>query len=152
VAEAAVLCRAPMRATAFACAVLLVACGGGSDKPTPDAGVTVTTDNCTYQDLPLTAHAGGTVTAAPLTAGAADNVLGGPVGTGVGGYPGPAGFLGSAGVVDARKIKISGTFNPSIGVEAAPRVKAVALTAGPETILWLKADMVFVYDGMVYDL
>ncbi|MDB4958862.1 MAG: Alkaline ceramidase domain protein [Myxococcales bacterium] len=138
-----------MRALRFGFAFVLVACGGGN-QTTPDGGVS--TDNCTYQPLTPTAHAGGTVTAAALQAGAADNVLDIPVGTALGGYTARAGFLGSAGVVDARKVKISGTFNPSIGVEAAPRVKAIALTAGPETVVFLKVDMIFVYEGMLYDL
>jgi neutral ceramidase len=122
---------------------------GGDDGPKHGG---VTTELCSYAPLLPTANAGGTVTAQPLMAGAADRVLDVPVGTALGGYTARAGFLGAAGVVDTRKIAISGTFNPSIGVEAAPRVKAVALTAGDETVVLLKADMIFVYEGMVYDL
>jgi neutral ceramidase len=104
--------------------------------------------------MPLvpTGHAGGTVAAAPLQAGAADRVLNIPVGTALGGYTGRAGFISSAGSVDARKVPMSGTFNPSIGITAAPRVKALALTAGDETVVILKVDMIFAYDGLVYDL
>src|SRR5690606_16549158 len=72
--------------------------------------------------------------------------------TALGGYTSRAGFLGSAGVVDAREVAISGSFNPSIGVTTAPRVKAVALTAGEETVILLKMDAIFVYEGMVFDL
>ena len=110
-----------------------------SSRPT-----SVTTFRCTP-----TAHAGGTVTAAPLQAGAAETILDIPVGTALGGYTARAGFLGSAGVVDTRKIPISGTFNPSIGVESAPRVKALALTAGDETVVILKVDLIYIYEGMV---
>jgi neutral ceramidase len=85
-------------------------------------------------------------------AGAADRVLHIPVGTALGGYTGRAGFLSSAGNVDARKIALPGKFNPSIGVTTAPRVKALALTAGSETVILLKADMIFAYEGMVFDL
>ena len=93
--------------------------------------------------MPLapTANAGGTVTPGQLQAGAADRILDIPVGTALGGYTARAGFLGSAGVVDTRKVEIAGTFNPSIGVDAAPRVKAVALTAGGETVVIIKADV-----------
>ncbi len=130
---------------------LCVAAACGSDsKKTPDAGVT--TENCTYQPVDPTAHAGGTVAAAPLSAGAAEHILDVPVGTALGGYTARAGFLGSAGVVDARKVKLSGTFNPSIGVITAPRVKAVALTAGDETVLLIKVDFCWVYEGMLWDL
>jgi hypothetical protein len=128
----------------------LIAACGGDHHPTPDAGVS--TDNCSYVPVVPTARAGATVASAPLMAGAADRVLDVPVGTALGGYTARAGFLGTAGVVDSRKVAITSTFNPSIGVEAAPRVKAVALTAGDETVVILKADMIFVYEGMLYDL
>src|SRR5262249_31893597 len=140
---------APMRmrgyAILFACA--LAACG---DDAPPSTGVT--TELCSYEPVPVTAGAGGSVSSAPLKAGAAEHVLDVPVGTALGGYTSPAGFLGSAGVVDARKVKISGSFNPSIGVTTAPRVKAVALTAGSETVVIVKMDAIFVYEGMLYDL
>ncbi len=117
----------------------------------PDAGV-VTTAHCVYEPLTPTARAGGDVTAGPLMAGAADRKLDIPVGTALGGYTGRAGFLSSAGSVDARKVKTSGTFNPSIGVIVAPRVKALALTAGGETVVLLKVDAIFAYEGMLFDL
>ena len=129
----------------FICALL--ACG---DDAPPQTGISL--ERCTYEPATPTAGAGGTVTAGPLQAGAADRVLNIPVGTALGGYTARAGFLGSAGVVDARKVKISGSFNPSIGIETAPRVKAVALSAGGETVIILHFDAIFVYEGMLYDL
>ena len=131
--------------------LIAAACGHDAPPPSPDAGV-VTTDKCDYVPLNPTARAGGTVTAAQLQAGAAETIFDIPVGTALGGYTARAGFLGAAGVVDTRKIKISGTFNPSIGVTAAPRVKALALTAGDETVVILKSDLIYIYEGMVYDL
>ena len=128
---------------------VLAGCGDDSSTP-PDSGVT--TERCSYEPVTPTAHAGGTVIAAPLMAGAAEHILEIPVGTALGGYTGRAGFLSSAGSVDTRKVKISGTFNPSIGVEAAPRVKALALTAGVETVVIVKLDAIFVYEGMLFDL
>jgi neutral ceramidase len=138
---------APMRASALLLVCALVACGDDDSNP---GGVT--TAHCAYEPVPTTARAGGMVASAALQAGAADRVLDIPVGTALGGYTSRAGFLGSAGVVDARKVKISGAFNPSIGVASAPRVKAVALTAGDETVLVLKADVIFIYEGMLFDL
>lgn len=142
---------AGMRAPGLALISLFVlACGGGGgDDTTPDQ---VTTEHCNYVPLVPTANAGGTVTAGALTAGAAERVLHIPVGTALGGYTGRAGFLSSAGTVDARKVAQSGTFNPSIGVTDAPRVKALALTAGGETVVILKGDMIFAYEGMLFDI
>lgn len=132
-------------------ASLLVVCACGDDGPAPpDSGVT--TERCIYEPLQPTANAGGTVTAGPLMAGAAERILDIPVGTALGGYTGRAGFLSSAGSVDARKVATSGTFNPSIGVEAAPRAKALALTAGGETVVIVKLDAIFAYEGMLFDL
>lgn len=130
---------------------LLVLCACGDDETQPPSSA-VSTELCTYQPLPATARAGGMVTPGPLMAGAAENVLDVPVGTALGGYTGRAGFISSAGSVDTRKVKTSGTFNPSIGVESAPRVKALALTAGGETVVILKLDAIFAYEGMLFDL
>src|SRR5262245_7149060 len=139
-----------MRTRGFAIIAVfaLAACGDDAQPPQTD----ISLERCTLEPVKSTAGAGGTVTAGPLQAGAADRVLHIPVGTALGGYTARAGFLGSAGVVDARKVKISGSFNPSIGIEAAPRVKAVALTAGDETVIILHFDAIFVYEGMVFDL
>ncbi len=140
-----------MRGNAGLIIVALAVVGCGDDGPKPPAS-SVSTELCNYQPVPPTARAGGTVTAGPLMAGAAEEVLDIPVGTALGGYTGRAGFLSSAGSVDARRIAIPGTFNPSIGIESAPRVKALALTAGGETVVIIKLDAIFVYEGMLFDL
>ncbi|MCA9675104.1 MAG: neutral/alkaline non-lysosomal ceramidase N-terminal domain-containing protein [Myxococcales bacterium] len=130
----------------------LAACGDDGGAP-PDADPTaVTTAHCEYVPVAATAGSGGTVTAGALEAGAADVVLRVPVGTALGGYTSRAGAAGNAGVVDERDPRISDGFNASIGVESAPRVKALALTAGGETVIILKLDAIFVYEEMVYDL
>ncbi|MBA3540762.1 MAG: hypothetical protein H0T79_14215, partial [Deltaproteobacteria bacterium] len=139
-----------MRAHGLIVVAFLV--GGACGDDGPPASTAVTTERCEYQPLVATARAGGTVAAADLRAGAAERVLDVPVGTALGGYTSRAGFLGASGVVDARHVKISGQFNPSVGVTAAPRVKAIALTAGDETVVVVKADMIFTYEGMVFDL
>ena len=131
--------------------ILLVFCACGDDGPKPPDSA-VSTELCTYVPVAATAHAGGMVTAAPLMAGAAENVLDVPVGTALGGYTGRAGFLSSAGSVDTRKVKTSGTFNPSIGIESAPRVKALALSSGGETVVIIKLDAIFAYESMLFDL
>lgn len=141
---------------ALAVVLLLVACGD-DHHALPDAGVdalttNVTTDKCTYVPMVPTANATGAVTEGTLTAGAAERILDVPVGTAMGGYTSRAGFLSTAGTVDGRKVKISGTFNPSIGITAAPRAKALALKAGGEEVVIVKLDAIFVYEGMLYDL
>jgi neutral ceramidase len=127
----------------------LANCGDNSPAPpTTD----ITTEHCNYVPMVATANSGGTVQSGPLTAGAAERVLDVPVGTALGGYTARAGFIGAAGNVDTRKIPLSGSFNPSIGVRNAPRVKALALTAGGETVVIIKVDMIFTYEGMLFDV
>ncbi len=133
---------------AFACAIACaVACG--DDAPSGDD---VTLDHCAYEPMVATGGAGGTVTAGPLEAGAAEAVIDVPVSTALGAYTARAGFLGNAGKVDLRESDLPGSFNPSIGVESAPRAKALALSAGGETVIIVKLDLGLAYEGLVFDV
>lgn len=137
------------------CLALLVsvlACGGDDDAGGVDASPPVTLDHCEYEPVPPTTGAGGSVAEATLQAGAAEAVIDVPVGTALGAFTARAGFLGSAGTVDSRKVAISGGFNASIGVELAPRIKVLALGAGDETVVIVKLDLGLVYEGMLFDL
>ena len=129
-------------------ATLLLACGDdGTTVIPPDL-----TAHCDYQAMGSNADVGTVVTVAPLTAGAAEIAMDVPVGTALGGYTARAGFLGNAGVVDGREVPISGGFHPSVGIETRPMAKAVVLKAGVESIVWIKLDAIFVYEGLVFDL
>jgi neutral ceramidase len=144
-----------LRHSLFAC-LLLVSIGCGDDGGTggdPDAGTgEVTTEHCDYTAVAPTAGAGGTVSAGALEAGAAEAVLDMPVGTALGSYTARAGFLGMAAKVDLRTIPMSGSFNPSIGIETRPKVKALALTAGGETVVIVKVDIGFSYEELTFEL
>jgi neutral ceramidase len=142
---------APVRRLSCLLLGLAAACGGGDAPSTPDAAP-VTTDHCSYAPVPSTAGAGGTVTAGALEAGAGEVVLGVPVGTALGGYTGRGRATGNASQVDARDPRISEGFNPSVGIETAPRAKALALTAGGETVVIIKVDSIFIYEGLLFDL
>ena len=135
-------------------AVAVAACGGDDDDGgDADAGYPeVTLDHCEFAPLPATGGAGGTVQAGPLMAGAAEAPLDVPVSTALGSYTSRAGFLGTAGKVDLRQTEINGSFNPSIGVETRSMVKALALSAGGETLLIIKVDLEFPYEGHTYEL
>ncbi len=135
------------RAILVGAALAVLGCGGDDDDTAQ-----VTTEHCEYRALTATAEAGGTVTAGPLQAGAAEAVLDIPVGSALGGYTARVGFLGEAGKVDNRKVAISGAFDPSIGVESAPKVKALALSAGGENVVLIKIDSIYPFEGMVFDL
>ena len=129
-------------------ATVLVACGGDDGTPLPPD----LTKHCDYDAVAPNADVGTIVTVAPLQAGAAETPIDVPVGTALGGYTARAGFLGSAGVVDNRDTLISGGFHASVGVETRPMAKALALKAGVETVIWIKLDAIFVYEGMLFDL
>ena len=136
----------------MAAALILVGCGA-DDAADADAGYPqVTTSHCEYAPVPPTAGAGGTVTAGALEAGAAEVPLEVPVSTALGSYTARANFLGGAGKVDQRQTEINGKFNASIGIETRPMVKALALSAGGETVVILKVDLGFSYEGYTFEL
>lgn len=139
-----------MRRAAAVLALVCAGCGDNSDRDDGDSGVTL--EHCSFEPVPATAGAGGAVASGPLMAGAAEAVLDVPVSTALGAYTARAGFLGTAGNVDLREQEISGSFNNSIGVESAPRVKVVALAAGGETVVLVKLDLGLVYEGMLFDV
>lgn len=136
----------------------LAACHSDEMPPAGDAGVDfgppvpATTDHCAFEALPATAHAGGTVTSGAISAGTADLVLDLPVGTTQGGFSSRALGAGSSGKVDARYNEIAGAFVSSVGVETFQHVKALALTAGDETIVIIKVDLTLAYDGILFDV
>jgi len=142
----------------------VLACGGGgddsgggtgqSDASSPDAASPppASVAHCEFVPLPPTAGAGGVVEAGPLSAGAAEARLVLPISVALGGYTARAGIAGDAGRVDARVAELSGEFNPSIGVESAPRVKALALTTPGDTVVLVKADIIFSDDTLTADL
>src|SRR5688500_16371670 len=151
-----------MRAASFlaACLALAGACGD-DDGPDldPDGGLAgpdgggpgaVTTEHCTYAPLPATAGAGGSVSRGALSAGAAEDVFHVPVGTALGAYTARAQFLGSSDRVDLRIVDLSGSFNPSVGIESQIRIKALALSAGGETVVIIKADLGYPYEGQTF--
>ncbi len=127
-----------------------------------DAGppIVANTDHCTYLPMPATARAGGTVTRGPLTAGVAEGFLAGPVSATLGAYTARAENIGGQGFFDARREPVAGAFATSVGVEARPRVRALALSTGEgtpetdddETILLIKADLGVGYQGLVHEV
>ncbi len=110
----------------------------------------VPTTNCVYDPVPATARAGGTVTAGDVTAGAAEAPLDLPVGTALGAYSGRADFMGGESRVDERVVEQSAAFRPSVGVETVQRVRAIAITAGEETVVIVKADLALADDGITF--
>lgn len=144
---------------ALAAISLLAACSGPA--PEPDAGVDAgplipsSIAHCTYEDIPPTAGAGGTVASGALMAGVAEAMLDAPLGASLGAYTGRAEAFGRGGFLDdeyERHTYLAGTFAPSLGVETIPRIGALALSAGGETVIILKVDLALAYQGFVYDV
>ena len=133
--------------------------GGRDDGSTmdagPDAGPPVepaSTDHCDYTPLAPTARAGETVAEGALEAGAAERVLGMSVGSALGAYTARADFMGTVRAVDRRYMELAGAFKPSVGIETLPRVRALALRAGGETVVIVKADLALADDFITYEL
>lgn len=118
--------------------------GGRPDAGRPDAPVT--TDHCNYEALPETGNAGGTVTDAPLSAGAAEDFIHIPLGVTLGAYASRVPIGGNEGFIDERRTELAREFAPSVGIETWPRVRAVVLSTGTapdyeETMVIVKADL-----------
>lgn len=141
---------------ALSTVALLAACGDDDASPPdggpPDTGpvTPATTEHCEYAPAFPTARAGGTVTAAAFAAGAAEALLDLPVGSALGAYGARAGFLGDSDPVDARFSEMSESFNPSVGIETIPKVRAVALRAGDETAVIVKLDVGVPDEGLTW--
>lgn len=160
------------RRALLAFTALLAACGGGGGTPdaapdarvdaAPDAAVDARPDaappeprstaHCDYETQPSTAGAGGTVTGGAIEAGTAEQILHLPIGSGLGGYTARADFMGSVTWPDRRFTAYSGSFKASVGVETWPRVRALAITAGDETVVILKADLIHADELILHDV
>ncbi len=99
------------------------------------------TDHCRYEPVAATARAGGTVAEGAVSAGTAELPLDLPVGSALGAYTSRVRLLGNDGALDDRDRTLSAWFNASLGYQTRPMVRALALTAGDETVLLLKADL-----------
>ncbi|MFO0710746.1 MAG: neutral/alkaline non-lysosomal ceramidase N-terminal domain-containing protein [Sandaracinus sp.] len=124
------------------------------DAPVIDAGpvTPLPTDHCTYAPLPATARAGGTVTPGAVRAGVAIRAIEAPIGVALGGNTSRANLFGSQGTIDARDVRLSGSFTPSVGIETIPHAKALAITAGEETVVLLRTDLIFADDTITHEV
>jgi neutral ceramidase len=122
--------------------------GPGVDAGPPDAQPW-SLDHCELEPQAPTAGAGGTVGSSDIRAGAAEGILDLPVGSALGSYTARSRGLGPAvGVVDRRIAEISGAFNPSIGYETLMRIKVVVIGNDEDTIVLIKLDLGYPYEGL----
>lgn len=115
------------------------------ELPTP-------TDHCVFEPVPPTARAGGVVAEGAVRAGVAERFLDLPVGSALGAYTSRVRALGNAGSVDARERTLAAWFSPSVGYHTRPMAKALALTAGDETVVLLKVDLGSVDQAIVHEV
>ena len=85
-------------------------------------------------------------------AGVAEAYIDFPLGTPLGGYSSRCNYLGGSGKADNRKSAYSLAFNPSAGVHTMPNTKALWLENGDQHFILLKADVIYIYDGLVEEL
>ena len=97
--------------------------------------------HCDYAPRATPSPSGGVVREGDLRAGVAERFLDLQVGSTLGAYTGRARSMGIRFAADDRDIPYAGSFLPSVGVERAPRVRALALDNGEDRVLILKADV-----------
>jgi neutral ceramidase len=129
--------------------VLLSACGGGAPSPYDDDRSRLT--HCTFE-APLAQTARPAPTPAPLQAGYGERVLALPVGAPLGGCGARVKLLGGARAPDARAARWAGVMVPSAGLHDAPRVQALALAAGDERLVLVRADLPLTVAHALYAL
>lgn len=143
----------------------LLACGDDDSTVDPDAGdldasmddggpdamvLRPNLDHCDYEPPPATANASGMVESGALMAGASEVVWRPRVGSALGAFTARVDFLGDIDPPDRRFNEVSGTFAPSVGVETYPRVKAVSLEAGGETVILIKVDVAMADEAILH--
>lgn len=128
---------------------------GGAEDAAIDAALPpepVSTAHCTYEDPPPNANATGAVEPGALEAGVAEGLISPPVGTALGAFTGRADFLGESSSPDRRFDELSGAFVPSYGIETRQRGKVLALRAGDETVLVVKADLALSDEALTHEI
>ncbi|MBX3268616.1 MAG: neutral/alkaline non-lysosomal ceramidase N-terminal domain-containing protein [Sandaracinaceae bacterium] len=130
---------------------------GGTDAAPGDAGPVepASLAHCSFETAPPTGGAGGTVSAGALSAGVAESFIDVPLGTAVGSYTARAESFGNQGFIprpDNRRTLLANAFAPSVGLETIPRIRALALRAGGETVVIMKVDLSLSYQGFVHDV
>lgn len=105
--------------------------------------------HCMFEPVPPTARAGTMVSEGSLRAGVGESVVELPVGTVQGGYQGRSSRTNA---VDVRDVPSADVFMPSVGIETRPKARALALTAGDETVIFVKLDAPFFYESVVSDV
>ena len=85
-------------------------------------------------------------------AGVAETYIDFPLGTPLGGYSSRCNYLGGSGKADNRKSAYSQAFNPSAGIHTMPNTKVLWLENGDQHFVLLKADVIYIYDGLVEEL
>jgi neutral ceramidase len=108
--------------------------------------------HCTMERAASTAFAGGGVTSLSVQAGAAERFLNMPIGSALGAYTSRARGFGNDGDYDDRAGELSGPFTSSVGIETAPRVKALAISNGEDHVVILKLDIGASYRGLTRDI
>lgn len=133
-------------ADAVASTDMTVEDGSLPDAPPPTPA---SLEHCQFEPVPATARAGSMVIEGPVRAGVGEAIVELPVGTVQGGYQGRSSRTRA---VDARDVLSADVFMPSVGIETRPRARALALSAGDETVVFIKLDAPFLYESLVDDV
>lgn len=126
--------------------------GCGDDGNGGSTSGRVIPPHCTMEQAPATAFAGGEVSARPLEAGAAEGILNMPIGSALGAYTSRAYGFGADGFYDERDHELAGSFSASVGIETAPRVKALVLRNGEDHVVFVRLDLGASYRGLTRDI
>jgi neutral ceramidase len=145
--------RARRRGAVVLAASVIAACA--SNEEPPKAQVTPETPkdpaHCSFELPPDPSPTKPANAPSAVLAGFGSAVLQMPIGAPLGGYGDRMEFLGGT-PVDARARRFAKSFVPSVGMHDAPRADAVAIEAGGERLVIVRADVPLLNENSVFDL
>lgn len=108
-------------------------------------------ETCVYETGQAPVSVGKTIEKGSVFAGVSEVDIGLPVGTPLGGYTARMKALGGQ-APDARRSPHAKAFAPSAGIQTTPKIRAIFLQAGAESVVFLKADLCVAFDRLVFDV
>ncbi len=120
-----------------------------TETPLPTATPTVSATPTVTATPTITSTPTATPTLGPPIAGMAEAFADFPVGAPLGGYTSRCRCFGGAGRYDTRSTAYQNQFSPSLGVQTQPKLVALWLENGPQALVLIKTDAIYVFERLV---
>lgn len=140
-----------MALTALA-ALAIPACSGAEPPPKVTPEPSKDPAHCSFEVAPGPSPTRPANAPSAILAGLGSAVLDMPIGAPLGGYGDRLVPLGGSTPPDARPRRFTKSFVPSVGMHDAPRADAIAIEAGGERVVIVRADLPLLTENSVFEL